>query len=232
MPPFLCDLKGMKKVCTEIRLKMGVDNLKVLIIGGSGFVGKGVLQYLSADPNFNLVSISRSGRPHETQSWINKVEWIRSDVNKDENWEKAVENADWVIDLIGVLFEKNYQEYYEKSVRPAKRLIKHLQDRTEKAKFLFVSAKHAPFFLKNYMRAKKEVENEIMEKIPGRGYIVYPGMIYAKERKMVFLTAALLNFALKIPVLKRILNAYEPIKRADFSYEIRQILLGNASSLF
>lgn len=205
--------------------------MKVVVIGGSGFVGQGILKYLANDSDFNLTSISRSGQPRVNQAWIHEVKWICSDVNEDKNWKEVVENADWVIDLIGVLFEKNYHEYQQKSVKPAKRLIKHLHYKAKSTRFLFVSAKKAPFFLKNYMRAKKEVEREIMQKLSGRGYIVYPGMIYAKERKMVCLTANLLNCAMRMPVLKRMLAVYKPIKRINFSYEIKRILLGYNSYL-
>ncbi|WP_056967204.1 NAD-dependent epimerase/dehydratase family protein [Liquorilactobacillus sucicola] len=205
--------------------------MKVLLIGGSGFVGRGILQYLAADSNFDLISISRSGRPHGTQAWLEQVTWIRSDLNHDENWKKYAAAADWVLDLIGVLIEKNYHEYQQKSVTPAKELIKYLHDKDVPTKLLFVSAKHAPFFMKNYMRAKKEVEADIMRKLPDRGYIVYPGMIYAQERKMVYFSAELLKLALRIPVLKQLLAGYEPIKRTAFSREIRQILLGHDSFL-
>ncbi len=63
--------------------------------------------------------------------------------------------------------------------------------------------------------------------LPGRAYIVYPGIIYDKTRLSSFIPGILLSHVAKLPYFKKL----RPISRKTFSLEIQRILNGQHSHL-
>lgn len=205
--------------------------VKVVLLGGSGYVGKGIIQELSLYEEIELVSMSRHGGTNEDKEKWPKVSWNRIDLDKPETWQKEVATADWVIDLIGVLLAKNYNEYYKKTIKPVMNVIKFIEKKTENTKFLFVSANSAPLGMGAYMKAKLVLEDELSKRLGTRALFVYPGLIYHKERPTVYAVATVLNSLAKIKPLKKLVESLRPVARARFAVEIRKLLLGQDSYL-
>mgnify|MGYP000239728055 CR=1 FL=1 len=208
--------------------------MQVVVMGGSGFVGQGILAYLARRQDMKLISLSRGGEPRRhTQAWMTKVEWLKSDITQDKHWQPAVATADWVIDAVGILFEnpRRGQTYQNASVQPAKRVIDFIADRRLPTHFLFISANQAPFFLKRYLAAKLIVEHDLKRMLPDRSVCVYPNIIYDRARLYSYIPAVLLNLAGRFPVASGHLQSYRPISRRHFSREIGRILMRQKSPL-
>ncbi|MFT8824588.1 MAG: Fe-S-binding domain-containing protein [Liquorilactobacillus mali] len=205
--------------------------MKIVLLGGSGYVGKGIIQELSSYDDMELVSMSRHGGTEEDKKRWPKVSWKSVDLGRPETWQEEVADADWVVDLIGVLFAKNYNEYYKKTVEPVMSVIKFVEEKVKDTKFLFVSANYAPLGMGAYMKAKLVLEDELKKRLGTRAVFVYPGLIYHKERPFVYVIAIALNNLTKIKPLTRLVERLRPIARARFAVEIRNILLNNNSYL-
>ncbi|RWW49009.1 hypothetical protein BHE74_00044875 [Ensete ventricosum] len=52
-----------------------VKTEKIVVLGGNGFVGSAICK-AAALKGIEVVSISRSGRPSYTDSWVDQVSWI------------------------------------------------------------------------------------------------------------------------------------------------------------
>lgn len=197
---------------------------KVIIAGGTGFVGQGIIKQLSPD-KFEVHSLSR----HSHQSNNNDPTTYHAvDLNKPEQWRNIVADADWVIDAVGILFpsiSKN-QTYKNSSFEPAKHLIDVLVTET-KPKFLFISANTGPFFMKSYLDAKHDVETYMYSAIPDRAYTIYPGVIYDKDRKSSYYPGLILS---KLKSIRYFYNL-RPVPRKQFTREIEKILIGKNSPL-
>jgi uncharacterized protein YbjT (DUF2867 family) len=54
----------------------------------------------------HVISINRSGGPKDFESPKNsngKVDWLKGDLNKPEEWKEAIRGADSVISCVGVI---------------------------------------------------------------------------------------------------------------------------------
>ena len=156
--------------------------MKITIVGGTGLVGQGILSELSKDKSLDLHSISRNGkRPNS----ITGITYHSFDLAHDTNWHYLLQTSDWVIDCVGILFpnKSKNQTYENSSIQPAKLIIDNIVDSDNK--FLFISANSAPFFLNNYLQAKRTVENYASRKLGNRAISVYPGLVYSKFRSVV-----------------------------------------------
>lgn len=85
----------------------------VAVLGGSGFVGRYVVQELAKE-GFNIRVIVRY--PHEalflkTQGEVGQITLIPGSILDEKSLVRAFEGADAVINLVGILFEKGFQRF-------------------------------------------------------------------------------------------------------------------------
>ncbi|KRL97779.1 NAD-dependent epimerase/dehydratase family protein [Liquorilactobacillus satsumensis] len=206
--------------------------MKIVLLGGSGFVGQGVIAELLQDSRFEVVSISRSGGNETLWRRWPQVQWVKANLTVAEPaWQQPLKDADWVIDLIGVLFARNYNDYQQKTIRPVTKVLEFLQFEAPTTKWLFVSANAAPKLLHNYLRAKRELERQSKKRLGARAFFVYPGLIYAPERPLVNLSGSILRTPAARKLLPRITQQLRPLKRWEFAQEIKAVLLRHESKL-
>lgn len=205
-----------------------VDNKKIIVVGGTGFVGQGILSALN-NKGFELHSLSR----HQfiPTDATDQVTYHAADLNKAGEWQDLLKEADWVVDAVGILLPNPFKHinYQNSSVQPAQRLLDVLAT-THQTKFLFVSANATPFFLNAYLRAKLYVEHSAKALLNDRAYNVYPGIVYDKSRIYSYIPAIILVTLQHIPGLK-FLQRYRPISRKTFAIEVENILNGKESAL-
>lgn len=205
-----------------------MDNKKIIVVGGTGFVGQGILSDLN-NKGFELHSLSR--HQFSPTDATDQVTYHATDLNEPGEWQDLLREADWVIDAVGILLPNPFKHinYQNSSVQPAQRLLDVLAT-THQTKFLFVSANATPFFLNAYLRAKLTVEHSAKALLNDRAYNVYPGIVYAKSRIYSYIPAIILVTLQRIPGLK-FLRRYRPVSRKIFAIEVENILNGKESAL-
>lgn len=197
---------------------------KIVIVGGTGFVGQGLIKYLSSEL-FEVHSISRhpfNGKPGD------RTHYHAIALSDSAQLRPIVSDADWVIDAVGILLPnplKN-QTYQNSSYEPAHQLI-HLLAQEVKPKFLFISANAGPFFMRPYLKAKLAVEREMAQALPGRAFAVYPGIIFDPARQSSYWPGVALTHLKSITYF----NKFRPVARAEFAKEVSGILTGKSSPL-
>ncbi len=205
-----------------------MDNKKIIVVGGTGFVGQGVLSALN-NKNFELHSLSR----HQfiPTDATDQVTYHAADLNKPGEWQDLLREADWVVDAVGILLPNPFKHinYQNSSIQPTQRLLDVLAT-THQTKFLFVSANATPFFLNAYLRAKLTIEHSAKALLNDRAYNVYPGIVYDKSRIYSYIPAIILVTLQRIPGLK-FLQRYRPVSRKTFAIEVENILNGKESAL-
>ena len=205
-----------------------MDNKKIIVVGGTGFVGQGILSALN-NKDFELHSLSR----HQfiPTDATDQVTYHAADLNKPGEWQDLLREADWVVDAVGILLPNPFKHinYQNSSVQPAQRLLDVLAT-THQTKFLFVSANATPFFLNAYLRAKLTVEHSAKALLNDRAYNVYPGIVYDKSRIYSYIPAIILVTLQRIPGLK-FLQRYRPVRRKTVAIEVENILNGKESAL-
>ncbi|MGX4593823.1 NAD-dependent epimerase/dehydratase family protein [Leuconostoc sp. JNUCC 76] len=205
-----------------------MNNKKIIVVGGTGFVGQGILSALN-NKGFELHSLSR--HQFSPTDATDQVTYHVADLNKPGEWQDLLKAADWVIDAVGILLPNpsKHINYQNSSVQPAQRLLDVLAT-TKQTKFLFISANATPFFLNAYLQAKLTVEHSAKSLLNDRAYNVYPGIVYDKSRIYSYIPAIILVTLQHIPGLK-FLQRYRPVSRKTFAIEVENILNGKKSAL-
>ncbi|WP_010581176.1 NAD-dependent epimerase/dehydratase family protein [Liquorilactobacillus vini] len=205
--------------------------IKIVLLGGSGFVGQGILEQLAKDPQFGITSISRSGGSLQLKEKFPQVKWLRADLQKQTpKWVEILADQDWVVDLLGVLLAKNQQAYQQLTIKPILPLVAAIKE-NRSVKMLFVSAQTAPRVLKNYLVTKRETEKILTEQLKTRAVFLYPSLIYHPQRQSTWILAQLLLFGQHLPLLGHYLAKWQPLSRQQFALEVKHVLLGGKSRL-
>ncbi|UQS84236.1 NAD-dependent epimerase/dehydratase family protein [Bombilactobacillus thymidiniphilus] len=202
--------------------------MQIAIMGGSGYVGQALLAKLVMIPNYDVVSLSRSGGDKVQQLWKKQVTFIKTDFVHDQNWQSAIQSADWVIDLVGILHEHTRQQitYYNASFLPAQKVIDYLAEHHSSAKFVFMAANWVPRSMNKYLFYKEKVIIYARKKLPQQTIVLYPNLIYDRKRKSSWLLAQLLK------VINRFSNVrLYPDQLTKLTDEIVQIIAGKPSYL-
>ena len=193
--------------------------MKVVIVGGTGFVGQGILQVLVKDKTLELYSLSRGGERFRS---VAGVTYQQVDLQRTGAWQVLLKEADWVIDCVGILWpdRKRQLNYQNASIKPAKQIITTIK--TSETKFLFISANAGP---PAYLKAKRIVEKYARQVLGKRAYVVYPGLIYDRTKKSTYYLGKILHVITFLPGLKK----YQPVERKILAQAIEKILQGKTS---
>lgn len=165
---------------------------KVLVLGGSGFVGKAICREL-LKIGADVYSINRSGRPQTCPLDLEKVNWIKGNA-LDSNVYSQLSNIDTLIHSVGILAEPTKKSAIDKfDVTFESEIRDTLKVAIEASKVYgaplnrigYVSAADfgvlSRFLLPRYMAAKREAES-ILESQSIPSVIARPGFMYGKDR--------------------------------------------------
>lgn len=186
---------------------------KVVVIGGSGFVGQQVLSQLLEKQTYEIVSLSKHGQPLKIAQTLEEVKWISADLFHDTNWRSYVEEADYVIDLVGILFEKPRKQItYQKYIVESAQIITRVTELTAVRRIIFLSATAGiPIIGRGYIHAKRQAETEFQQsETPVT--IVRSSLIYGTSKKYSTIQALPLIVANKIPLVKKLFSNFKPVK--------------------
>lgn len=204
--------------------------MKIVVFGGNGFIGQKICQELVAR-NHQVVSVSRSGQPQKARGeWLAQVQWVQSDVLADKEWHEVTADADWLVNCIGVLFEKKARnQTYERLIEaPVTIILDYLESQQSTTPLLSISANHVPFFLKRYLVAKKRTEKMITTRCK-RGKVIYPGLVTDPSRPGSLIMGWAINLLTKLPVIHGFFRGYDVISRTELAKEICHVLEGYES---
>lgn len=199
---------------------------RIIVFGGSGFVGQALLKAALAE-QFQVVSISRSGKPISNEPWMDQVEWLSADVFDPKKWAEVIQPKDYVIDSIGILFEKKAQGItYEKFHYQAAKLISEVAAKNKSRGLVYISAAIGLPFFSGYLTQKIRAEKIVRKNFPS-ALIVKPNFIYGEQRKGTAAIAKLIRLMKKIPLINYFFRKLQPEKVDTVANEVIHLLLEN-----
>lgn len=157
----------------------------ILVFGGNGFVGSAICKY-AASLNLNIISISRSGKPHTPAPWQSSITFIQGDALTPSTYTHLLPSVTGIVHSVGVLFDSNFPststKVYNGSYRQMNRdsaitIIDEIKDKN--IHFTYLSSERGIFFAPEYINTKREVE-AYLESVKNQvGFsVVRPGFMY------------------------------------------------------
>ncbi|KAK1286089.1 Uncharacterized protein QJS10_CPB20g01204 [Acorus calamus] len=197
-----------------------VKTERVVVLGGNGFVGSAICK-AAVSKGIEVVSLSRSGRPSYSDSWVDQVTWMAGDVFY-ARWDEVLVGATAVVSTLGGF---GSDDQMKKINGEANILAIDAAKDFGIPKFILISVHdyNLPSFLlsSGYFTGKRRAEQEVLSKYPNSGVVLRPAFIYGKRRVDGF----------EIPLdligepLERLLGATENFTKALNSLPASDLLL-------
>lgn len=186
-------------VLTILKPNKGVWMMKILVTGGSGFVGKEVIRQALIQGH-TVAYLSR----HEGQDLLFEnpmVRHIKADLVKNQKI-TLPDKYDAIIHLVGAIKPKDLQDL---NVNATQGLI-NLAKENQIEQILYLSAQVG---YPAYLKSKTQAEDLLIES--GLTYgILQSGLIYGKERPVANTIGKISNYLDKVPLFSRLITGLSP----------------------
>lgn len=188
----------------------------ITVFGASGFIGRYVVRAL-AKAGYRVRAATR--RPHlahelKPMGVVGQVQLVQANLRNPDSVACAVEGADGVINLVGILFEGGRQSFDSLQSEGAK-LVAEKAAEAGIEHFVQISAIGADADSKSkYARTKALGEQAVRAAIPG-ATVLRPSIVFGTEDQFFNKFADMARFAPALPLIGGGKTKFQPVWCAD-----------------
>ena len=201
-----------------------LKNKKILILGGSGFVGKSITQNLLSQ-DARVVILTRNSnkiKPLKVSGYPGQLEIISGNIFEDGLLELLIRDKFAVINLCGVLYEKNKDEFNTiHNFLPE--MISKLCKRHNIRKFIHISALGVSKNSSSKYSSTKALGEESIKNNFKSAIILRPSIIYGSGDNFFGLFSKISKFAPVIPIIGPN-TMFQPVYVNDVSLAVIEAL--------
>lgn len=188
----------------------------VTIFGGSGFVGRSIVQKLAAQGDIIRVAVRNpvAAQFLKPLGEVGQITPVHVDLSSKESLEKTIQGSDVVINLVGILFEKGSQTFEKIHVEGAKN-IAQVSSKLGVPTFLHMSALGANKASRSRYAATKARGEEMARKHFPKATIFRPSVIFGPEDAFLNRFARMALMSPFLPLIGGGKTRFQPIYVGD-----------------
>jgi uncharacterized protein YbjT (DUF2867 family) len=201
----------------------------VTVFGGSGFVGRHAVRALAADGWRVRAAVRRPDLAGHLQPMgtVGQIHAVQANVRFPDSVRRAVEGADAVVNLVGILAKSGRQTFPAVHADGARAIAEAARAAGAKT-LVHVSAIGADKRSKaNYARTKAAGEAAVLECFPD-AVILRPSLVFGPEDQLFNRFAALAGFAPFLPLIGGGRTRLQPVYAGDVAEAIAVACAGRA----
>lgn len=193
----------------------------VTIFGGSGFIGRHVVQVLARKGYRVRVAVRKPNQALfvKTTGDVGQVEPVQANIRNDVSVRNALRGADAVVNLVGVLYEKGAQRFDAIQAKGAERIAKAAREEGIDV-LVHVSAigadKKSP---SAYARSKAAGEEAVRTHMP-QAAILRPSIVFGPEDDFFNRFASIARLAPALPLIGGGGTLFQPVYVKDVAEAI------------
>lgn len=203
---------------------------RVTIFGGSGFIGRHLVQQLAAENYQIRIAVRRPELAGFLQPLgnVSQIEFFHANICDETTIKQAIQGADYVVNLVGILAPGGSQKFTSIHVQGA-RLIAIAANEANVKQLIHVSALGADSASRsNYARTKAHGEDAVLNMDPN-AIIMRPSVVFGPEDEFFNRFAGLMQLFPIVPVFAKN-TQFQPIYVGDVAAAIVAALEGNGQA--
>ncbi|MBL4803907.1 MAG: complex I NDUFA9 subunit family protein [Alphaproteobacteria bacterium] len=194
-----------------------MNNKTACIFGGTGFIGRQIVRELAK----RGVTIKVATRVPERAYFlrpagvVGQVVPVRCDYNDADSIKKAVKGCDYVVNCIGVLYEKGGQTFQHAHVDIPARIAGACAKNNVKS-FVHISALGVNDSLAKYAKSKLDGEKAVKANFPDVT-ILRPSVVFGEDDDFFNRFAEMARFAPALPLIGGGVTQFQPVFVGDIA---------------
>ena len=204
-----------------------MKNKNILVFGSTGFIGRSITKRLLQNGDKLICPVRNASRVKRNilSGDIGQIEIIDFDIHNLEDIKSLIANSDLVINLIGILYEKNNLSFELVHYLLPKKIANYCE--LYKKPFLHVSGLGSTFQTKSNYLISKKMGEEFIENNNTNHIIVRPSTVYGEEDNFFNLFGKMAKILPFLPLIKKGTTNFQPIYVNDLSLLIFNLLMQN-----
>ncbi len=201
-----------------------MKNKNILVFGSTGFIGRSLTKRLLQNGDKLICPVRNASRVKRNilSGDIGQIEVIEFDIHNLEEIKTLIANSDLVINLIGILYEKNNLSFELVHYLLPKKIAYYCE--LYKKPFLHVSGLGSTFQTKSNYLISKKMGEEFIENNNTNHIIVRPSTVYGEEDNFFNLFGKMAKILPFLPLIKNGMTKFQPIYVNDLSLLIFNLL--------
>ena len=201
-----------------------MKNKNILVFGSTGFIGRSLTKRLLQNGDKLICPVRNASRVKRNilSGDIGQIEIIEFDIHNLEEIKTLIANSDLVINLIGILYEKNNLSFELVHYLLPKKIANYCE--LYKKPFLHVSSLGSTFKTKSNYLISKKMGEEFIENNNTNHVIVRPSTVYGEEDNFFNLFGKMAKILPFLPLIKNGMTKFQPIYVNDLSLLIFNLL--------
>ena len=210
---------------------MSLRNQLVTVFGGSGFIGRYVVQKLAQQGARVRVAIRRpdEGLFLKPMGAVGQIDIVQANIRMPRSVQQAVQGADAVINCVGILFERGAQKFPAVQARGAEVIALCAREAGVK-KMVHVSAIGADADSgSDYAKSKAAGEAGVRRQMP-QAAIIRPSVVFGPEDDFFNRFAAMAAMTPALPLVDGGETKLQPVYVGDVATAIVAALMDDAAA--
>ena len=201
-----------------------MKNKNILVFGSTGFIGRSLTKRLLQNGDKLICPVRNASRVKRNilSGDIGQIEIIEFDIHNLEDIKSLIANSDLVINLIGILYEKNNLSFELVHYLLPKKIANYCE--LYKKPFLHVSGLGSTFQTKSNYLISKKMGEEFIENNNTNHIIVRPSTVYGEEDNFFNLFGKMAKILPFLPLIKNGMTKFQPIYVNDLSLLIFNLI--------
>ncbi len=201
-----------------------MKNKNILVFGSTGFIGRSLTKRLLQNGNKLICPVRNASRVKRNilSGDIGQIEVIEFDIHNLDEIKSLIANSDLVINLIGILYEKNNLSFELVHYLLPKKIANYCE--LYRKPFLHVSGLGSTFQTKSNYLISKKMGEEFIENNNTNHIIVRPSTVYGEEDNFFNLFGKMAKILPFLPLIKNGMTKFQPIYVNDLSLLIFNLL--------
>ncbi|CAK6537791.1 MAG: DUF2867 domain-containing protein [Candidatus Midichloria mitochondrii] len=197
------------------------ENSRVVIFGGSGFVGRYVIRRL-AKTNAKIIVVGRSASFRQDLSLMCSVGQVsfQKVPNLKMEWQELLAGSTHVINLIGILFQTKKETFQSVHIELAEK-IAHFARLNNVSRLVHISALTCKTSKSDYSMSKISGESAVLNEFP-EAVILRPSVIFGSEDRFLNLFAKIIRYSFFVPMVVLGKTKFQPIYVDDVAASIEK----------
>lgn len=187
--------------------------MKVLVTGGSGVVGRAVVDALLQ--RGHTVRLLCRHADHDARAWEGGVEGWECDVSSPDGVRGSAEGCEAVLHAAGIAAERTPDATLTAVNVDGTRNVVREAARAGVRRLVYVSSLGAEAGESAYHRSKRAAERIVREEFPGEWLVVRPGNVYGPGDQVISLLLQLVRVLPVLPMVGDEDQPFQPIRAAD-----------------